>query len=71
MSVMFIVLDPRFGDWFYWILYWKLGIALSQIEDEVHFDSYLRCLVPGERPEVHFDWLFKVFGARRAPRGPL
>ena len=25
---------------------------------------YLLCLVPGERPEVHFDWLFINFGAR-------
>eukprot|EP00972_Heterocapsa_arctica_P082000 12086354-Heterocapsa_arctica.AAC.1 len=59
-----------------------MGIAISQIEDEVHFDTviygvwcqesdprstlteYLQCLVPGERPEVHFDWLFTVFGAR-------
>ena len=37
MSVMFIVLDPRFGDWYYWILDWRLG-ALSQIEDEAHFE---------------------------------
>eukprot|EP00972_Heterocapsa_arctica_P088828 13099706-Heterocapsa_arctica.AAC.1 len=35
---MFIVLDPIFGDWYYWILDWRLGSALSQIEDEVHFD---------------------------------
>eukprot|EP00972_Heterocapsa_arctica_P019542 2884860-Heterocapsa_arctica.AAC.1 len=46
---LFIVLGPRFGDWYYWILDWRLG----------------------ERPEVHFDWLFTVFGARRASRGPL
>ncbi len=36
---LFIVLDPRFGDWYYWIPDWRLGIALSQIEDKVNFDS--------------------------------
>eukprot|EP00972_Heterocapsa_arctica_P030527 4495115-Heterocapsa_arctica.AAC.1 len=45
MSVMFIVLDPRFGDWYYRILDWRLGNALSQIEDEVHFDSEICRLV--------------------------
>ena len=28
-------LIPRFGDWYDWILDWRLGIAVSQIEDWV------------------------------------
>eukprot|EP00972_Heterocapsa_arctica_P115879 16450195-Heterocapsa_arctica.AAC.1 len=31
--MFFIVLDPRFGDWYYWILDWRLAIAVSRIED--------------------------------------
>eukprot|EP00972_Heterocapsa_arctica_P007084 1034722-Heterocapsa_arctica.AAC.1 len=32
---LFIILDPRFGDWYYWILVWRLGIAVSRVEDWV------------------------------------
>eukprot|EP00972_Heterocapsa_arctica_P089531 13201488-Heterocapsa_arctica.AAC.1 len=37
-SMSVTVLDTRFGNWYYWILDWRLGIAESQIVDEVHFD---------------------------------
>ena len=36
---LFIVLDPRFGDLYDWIPDWRLGIAASQLDDEVRLDS--------------------------------
>ena len=52
-------------DEVHWILDGRLGIAASQIEDEVHFDSlFTRFFCQESDPEVHFDMLFTVFGGQ-------
>eukprot|EP00972_Heterocapsa_arctica_P085343 12577934-Heterocapsa_arctica.AAC.1 len=53
---------------YYWILDCRLGIALSQIEDEVHFDSLFTAL--GARRATRGPLLTTIYSVWRQESAP-